>query len=129
MAKQQKYGLKFPIVVNEDRMTLFDLNYSRAEKVKSDIMHVIFTPKGQRIRQPNFGTNLIRYIFNPSDMDTWGDIVSDIKETVKTWLPYCSVSDVEVSDADNGLTLYVLIRYTVSEIDGSTGNYELITKL
>ena len=64
MAKEQKYGIKFPINVVSDDKTLFDLNYTRAESVKSEVMHLIFTPKGQRLRNPNFGTRLIQFIFN-----------------------------------------------------------------
>lgn len=129
MAREQKYGIKFPITVNSDDKTLFDLNYTRADKVKSDIMHIIFTPKGQRIRNPEFGTKLIQFIFNPGDNETWGDVVSEIKETVKMWIPDCNVQEVEVAEADNGLTLACRIRYTLNEIDGSTKTYEIISKL
>ena len=103
MAKEQKYGIKFPInVVSEDK-TLFDLNKTRAEMVKSQIMHLIFTPKGQRIRKPD--------------------------ESVKMWIPDCNIKDVDVAEAENGLQLFARIQYTLTELDGSTGNYEIISKL
>ena len=72
MAKEQKYGIMFPITVSSEDMTLFDLAHTRAEQIKSEIMHLIFTPKGQRLRNPNFGTRLIQFIFNPNDSETWG---------------------------------------------------------
>lgn len=129
MAKEQKYGIKFPInVVSEDK-TLFDLNHTRAEMIKSQIMHLIFTPKGQRIRKPDFGTRLIQFIFNPNDVETFGDVVSEIKETVKMWIPDCNIQEVEVAEIDNGLGLAARIRYTLTESDGSTGNYEIISKI
>ena len=129
MAKQQRYGIKFPINVSSDDMTLFDLSQTRAEQVKSELIHLIFTPKGQRLRNPNFGTRLIQFIFNPNDNETWGDVVSEIKETVKMWIPDCNVKEVEVAEFEEGLTLYARIRYTLTEPDGSEGNYEIITKL
>lgn len=129
MAKEQRYGIIFPINVSSDDMTLFDLSHTRAEQVKSEIMHLIFTPKGQRLRKPDFGTRLIQFIFNPNDNETWGDVVSEIKETVKLWIPDCNVTDVEVAEFEEGLTLYARIKYTLVELDGSTGNYELISKL
>ena len=129
MAKEQKYGIKFPINVVSDDKTLFDLNHTRAEQVKSEIMHLIFTPKGQRLRKPDFGTRLIQFIFNPNDNQTWGDVVSEIKETVKMWIPDCNITNVEVAEFEDGLTLYARIRYTLVEDDGSTGNYEIISKL
>lgn len=129
MAKTQKYGIRFPINVSSDDMTLFDLSYSRAEQVKSEIMHLIFTPKGQRLRRPDFGTRLIQFIFNPNDSQTWGDVVSEIKETVKMWIPDCNVTDVEVAEYEDGLTLFAKIKYTLKEEDGVTRNYEIISKL
>lgn len=128
MAKQQKYGIRFPINVSSEDKTLFDLNYSRAEKIKSEIMHVVFTPKGQRIRKPDFGTRLIQFIFNPQN-DSWNDVVSEIKEAVRTWVPDCEVKEVEVKEVDNGLTLACRIRYTLNELDGTTRTYEIISKL
>lgn len=129
MAKIQKYGIKFPITITSEEQTLFDLNYTRAEQVKSELMHLIFTPKGQRLRNADFGTRLIQYIYNPSDSDTWGDVVSEIKETVKMWIPDCNITEIEVAEADEGMTLAARIRYTLKESDGSVGTYEIITRL
>lgn len=129
MAKEQKYGIKFPINVVSDDKTLFDLNYTREESVKSEVMHLIFTPKGQRIRKPNFGTRLIQFIFNPNDNETFGDIVTEIKETVKLWIPDCNIKNVEIALDEEGIDVYAKISYTLNEIDGSVGNYEIISKL
>ncbi len=129
MAKEQKYGIKFPInVVSEDN-TLFDLNKTRAEMIKSQIMHLIFTPKGQRLRNPNFGTRLIQFIFNPNDSTSFSDVVSEIKETISMWIPNCTIKDIDVAEAENGLQLFARIQYTLTEPDGSVGNYEIISKL
>ena len=129
MAKEQRYGIKFPINVSSEDMTLFDLSHTRAEQVKSELMHLIFTPRGQRLRKPDFGTRLIQFIFNPNDSQTWGDVVSEIKETVKMWIPDCNVQEVEVAEFEEGLTLYARISYTFTELDGKERNYEIITKL
>lgn len=129
MAKEQKYGIKFPINVDSDEKTLFDLNYTRAEQIKSEVMHLIFTPKGQRLRNPNFGTRLIQFLFNPSDQETFGDIVSEIKESVKLFIPDCNIKNVEIAEDEDGIDIYAKIAYTLNELDGSTGNYEIIAKL
>ena len=128
MSKMQFYGIRFPINVDHDLRKLFDLNFSINEKVQSEIMHVIFTPKGQRLRNPDFGTNLIQFIFNPSDTQTWGDIVFEIKECVRKWVHNCTVNDVELTEVDNGYGLAVKIIYTLNN-DGSSSTYELITRI
>lgn len=129
MAKTQHYGICFPITSKSDERTLLDLNVNRAEMIKSEIMHVIFTPKGQRLRNPDFGTNLIQYIFNPSDTQTWDDIVTEIKESIKKWVSGVTIGNVELGEVDNGLGLAVKIHYSVTELDGSTGEYEIMSRL
>ena len=119
----------FSILLLSEDKTLFDLSHTRAEQIKSELIHLIFTPKGQRLRNPDFGTRLIQFIFNPNDTQTWGDIVTEIKETVKMWIPDCTITEVEVAEFEDGLTLYARIRYTLKELDGSTGNYEIISRL
>ena len=130
MAKEQKYGISFPISISEDDKTLFQLNNTRNEQIKSEIIHLLFTPKGQRLRNPNFGTKLIQYIFSPKDNESIGDILTDIKETVKAWLPDCTIESVETYDKeDKEDELYIKIKYSVKEIDGTITRSEIISKI
>lgn len=126
MARTQKYGIKFPIKI-ESKKTLLDLNETRADEVKSQLIHLIFTPQGQKLRDPLFGTNLITYLFSEmNDRLTWDDIVFEIKDKVKKFISNCEVQDViteQVGDSGEGLA--VTIKYTLIEKDGSTKAYEL----
>jgi phage baseplate assembly protein W len=63
MARQQLFGIKYPFTHDDYQNFFVDANINEKDKVRSQIMHVIFTPKGQRIRMPEFGTDLIKYIF------------------------------------------------------------------
>ena len=58
MSKIQKYGIKYPFTSDNDEGYLLDLNETLADGVKSQVLHVIFTPKGQKLRDPDFGTDL-----------------------------------------------------------------------
>ena len=126
MARTQKYGIKFPIKI-ESKKTLLDLNETRADEVKSQLIHLIFTPQGQKLRDPLFGTNLITYLFSEmNDKLTWDDIIFEIKDKVKKFISNCEVQDViteQVGDSGEGLA--VTIKYTLKEKDGSIKAYEL----
>ena len=98
MSKTQKYGIKFPTNAKEGKY-LLDLNNSMNESVKSQLIHLIFTPEGQRLRNPQFGTNLIQYLFNPDDKLTWDDVCSHIKEKVNTYIIGCNVENVITEQA------------------------------
>lgn len=128
MARLQHYGIKFPITTESFENTLLDLDFNPVTSVKSQIMHLIFTPIGQRIRKPLFGSRLIQFIFNPNDSQTWDDIVTEIKDLISRNIPYCNVKDVMVYEVDDGLGLIAKISYTV-EKDGDLYEDEIITPL
>ena len=128
MARRQKYGRKFPFTRKSPDGTFTDLNKTQSESVRSQIMHLIFTPRGQRLRKPDFGSRLIQFIFNPSDGDTWGDVVSEIRQMISSNVPNCSLNNIEIYESDNGHGLVARILYTVQE-DGGVSENEIITRL
>lgn len=129
MAKTQYYGIKFPIQIVSETGKCLDLNTTKADMVKSELMHVLFTPIGQRLRRPTFGTNLIQFLFNPNENETFSDVMLTLKQTVKKWIPDCSLEDIIIVETDDGLGLNAQIRYSVREDDGSTSLYEIQTPL
>ena len=124
MSKTQYYGIKFPTQIKNGK-ALFDLNDSKGDMVKSQLIHLIFTPQGEKLRDPLFGTNLIKYLFNPNDKFMWEDVIIEIKEKVKQYVPNCEVIDVTTETLEEDRGLAVLVRYSVMEDDGVTRNYEL----
>ena len=128
MARRQHYGIKFPITVESFENTFFDLNQKPSDDIKSQIMHLIFTPVGQRLRKPNFGSRLIQFIFNPNDSQTWGDVVSDIKTMVSANIPNCNLSDIEIYESEDGRGLIADIAYEIFT-NGTTVSDRIITNL
>ena len=104
------YGIKFPFTIRNNDNVFLDLNNNLHEKVASEIAHVILTPKKTRLRMPDFGTDLIRYIFSPNDELSWGDIESEIRGAVNKYVPEGVLEKVEVfqsEDDDNIILLSV----------------------
>lgn len=128
MSKIQHYGIKFPTTIKSFEKTLLDLDIKTSDGVRSELFHLIFTPKGQRIRYPDFGTNLIQFIFNPNDSQTWQDIKSEIKNSVAQFIPNTTLNDIEIYETDNGLGLVAAIKFTVTE-NGDISTYQMYTKL
>lgn len=126
---KQFYGIKYPFSEESDRLTFFDLNETEGDGVKSMLLHIIFTPKGQRLRHPNFGTNLIRFLFEPNDGETWESIKEEIRAQVSHYLPQVTFNDININqtsneDGDNGI--YVEIDYIVSTEVGDLQNKVLV---
>lgn len=120
MAENRRYlGLRFPFTAMEVEGFFLDLDYNPYKEIKSDIMHLLFTPKGQRVRMPNFGTNLLRYIFEPNDDKTKTDIKIELQETIKKFIPSVSITDLKITNStEHNYTANVEINYTIDEGSG-----------
>ena len=79
-------------------------------------MHLLLTRKGERLYMPDFGTDLLKYIFELNDETTRANIKSDINDTVKKYIPNLSINDVIVVESEQSEYVVTLrIDYTVTE--------------
>lgn len=116
MAVTQKYGIKYPFTNDNNDGTYIDLNNTLADGVQSKILHVIFTPKGQKLRDPEFGTDLVKYIFNPSDSITFNEIKGEITTQVLKYVPSVEFRDVTVyRDEKDEHSIVVMIEYGIKK--------------
>ena len=114
MTKRQFFGIKYPFSMVSDDNYFLDLNKSYKDKVKSQLLHVVLTPKGQRLRNPEFGTDLIKYIFELNDDSSWSFIKQEIQDSVSRWTDNIILNDINVlQDEENGHDVYVRLDYSV----------------
>jgi len=113
----QRYGIKYPFTSDNEEKMFLDVNNSEAECIKSKLLHVIFTPKGQKIRDPEFGTNLIQFIFSQNDSNTMSDIRKEISDCVSKYVPEVIFKNINVYKEDEEKSIVVTIDY-----DAKIGN-------
>lgn len=121
MALTQKYGIKYPFTLENDDELYLDLNTTPEDSLKSRLLHVLFTPKGQRLRNPDFGTDLIKYIHEPSDETTFERLRNDIAQQVYKYVPDIVFKDISIYDDEkNENGKIVIVHYAISK-----GNTEI----
>lgn len=126
---KQFYGIKYPISDESDRLTLFDMNEDVDDSIRSKLLHIILTPKGQRLRKPNFGTNLIKYIFDQNDNETWSSIKEEIRKQVSLFLPEVIFDNINiVKNVEDEHSIYVEIDYSFND-NGITKKNKTLVKL
>ena len=113
MTRKQYFDIKYPFTDDSMEKYIFSLNASEKERVTSDILHVIFTPKRQRLRMPAFGTDLIKYIFEPNDEDSWAGIKEEIQDSVARWVDGAKLNNIEVLSSEDGTQIFVRVDYSV----------------
>ena len=114
--KKQYYGIKFPFTSDNLNGFFLDLNLDLKDKVESEIAHVILTPKGSRLRKPEFGTNLARYIFEPNDEVSWEDVRNEAINAVEKYVKDVELEEIEVvQDEENDNAMYIDLHYMVKK--------------
>lgn len=129
MIKKQFYDIKYPFVSQSEENYFVDLNEDLKSQVKSLIMHIVFTPKGQKIRDPEFGTHLVRFLYEPNDNETLDKVKTDIINVVSKYVKYVTITNIDVLFPDENMSdTYIKIEYVIKN-----GIYEetdsLITKI
>lgn len=116
MALTQRYGIRYPFALENNEELYMDLNLTQEDSLKSRLLHVIFTPKGQRLRNPDFGTDLIKYIHEPADETTFERLKNDITQQVYKYVPDVSFKDISIYDDENNENgKIVIIHYTIKK--------------
>lgn len=117
----KSYNIKFPLEDNVSTNSLFAMSVVTKDAYSSDLLLLLLTEKGQRYYQPDFGTNLNKFLFEPNDKMTQDDIVEDIKKTVSKFIPNLRIDSVKFNwnEDSNTLTdnsqLNLLIDFTYTE--------------
>ena len=127
--RKQYYGIKFPFTANNLDGFFLDLNEKMEDKVASEILHVILTPKRTRIRKPEFGTDLAKYIFEPSDEMTWDKVKEEVLKSVSTYVANTTLTDIAVVTPDEDPhSIYLDLRYVVKKGNKEENN-RMVVKL
>ena len=87
-----------------------------ASAIKQAIVNLLMTNKGERLMNPNYGSDIRRYLFEPLDYGTANQIKGNIRDTIERFEPRISVVRLKASPNydDNGfdITMTYSIRGT-----------------
>jgi len=96
--------------------------YSKFDQAKENLINLILTVEGERVYHPTFGSNLMRYIFEPITDQLKQLIITDITETINIWLPYIEITNIEIKtfedDPGLDLSLSISIEWAVNDFSG-----------
>jgi phage baseplate assembly protein W len=119
-------GLKLPFT--RDKFGLFGQTETTLEQAGHNIKNLLLTSKGERVMQPDFGSDLRALLFEQYTEDLTEKIQETIEETISTWLPYITVSKVDIIQSDENpnetkVDLDFSLNYEPDRFDSITLNF------
>jgi len=113
------FGMKFPLGYGIGTEGFFPRSGTIKEQASSNIKNLLLTQKGERVGQPEFGSDLPRIIFEPLEVDVLKESIDQtIKEALNLWLPYITVQTIGVyEDKANPNMIVVQLEFSVDVDD------------
>jgi len=75
---------------------VFESSKITTDQVKTNLLNLLLTIKGERHMQPTFGINLYKLIFEQNTEDLQDKIKQEIITSIETWLPYVVIKDIDI---------------------------------
>ena len=94
--------------------SVFAQSYSTEEQAISNLINLLLTFKGERVMQPEFGTNIRRSVFEQNTEALQDFLGLEIKSAIKRWLPYIVVNEVAADRAVDKHMVYIVIAFRVT---------------
>jgi len=94
-----------------------DIELYDEDAVKFSVKNIILTKKGERLSDPNFGTNLYKLLFENISGDTLIDIETEIEYALESYEPRVNLLgvDVQQSNIDEN-TVIVKVYYEIKQL-------------
>ncbi len=106
--------LAFPFRIGSDGRTEKPADHT--DQVRDELMQLVLTTIGERLFQPDIGTNVRRLVFENIDEATAGMTKSTVTQAVSHWLGHrIEISDLKVEVVDSTLTLDIHYRLAGTE--------------
>jgi phage baseplate assembly protein W len=106
-------GIEFPLDYSQEGF--FRKTKTIRQQVKSNIRNLLLTERGERVFQPNFGSNLKSLLFEQITPTLLENIENNIRESLSTWLPYVNVNNlVAVQDDRNLNQVLISLEYSTT---------------
>lgn len=108
-------GLALPLQIGN---TAFTQTFTTMEQVSVNIQNLLLTTKGERVMQPEFGSNLGEILFEQETDDIGSAIEEAILTAVSTWLPYVNIQQIDIdtsSQLKDKNIIGVSITFTIAD--------------
>jgi phage baseplate assembly protein W len=111
-------GVKVPFVGSSPNSTLagsdavFNSTFTTTEQIRSDLINWMLTNKGERILNPNYGSDLRRFIFQNIDGVNLNTLKAQLLDGIQTNFPQINVKDLTINPYYDTNSINIILTYS-----------------
>ena len=106
-------GIGLPLTYN--KTGFFYKTKTSLEQAKSNIKNLLLTKKGERLGNPEFGSDLTSVIFEQEGDDIESKVEEAIRSSMSRFLPFIIIDEIETAFSDRNLNVVnVSISFSIN---------------
>ena len=90
--------------------SVFAQTFTTDEQAISNLKNLLLTRKGERIMQPNFGTNIYASLFEANTEGLVNNVKTSLRDDIEFWLPYIILDKIDAIRTDYRMDLRLHFR-------------------
>lgn len=94
---------------------LFQLSYTTEQQAVSNLKSLLLTRKGERLFQPNFGSDVYSLMFENIDSDLSSQLDESLRVDIEYWLPYIIIDDINIEVIEDRNYVRIELSFRVTE--------------
>lgn len=106
---------------------VFNSTYQSKDAIKTNLVNLLLTSRGERVLNPLFGTNLREVLFEQITDTTIRRLDREIRSTISNYFPTISIKSLIIKSDPDYNTVSLVMSYTVVDTnieDEITINFE-----
>ena len=104
-------GITLPI--KRGKTGYFEQAFDVNTQVRSNLINLLLTRKGERVFQPDFGSNIHDLVFTQMDEAYNNAVKSSIQSAVSKWMPFLNIVEQNVIRDDDRNSTLVQVTFSL----------------
>jgi phage baseplate assembly protein W len=114
---RQPFGISIPI--KHGAGGYFDQTYTVLDQIKSNLINLLLTVKGERRMNTEFGSDLHKLVFEFSNEGLPQIVDSTIRRDIQMWMPYLTIQSVTTdirTELQDIYTVHITVMFTIDSL-------------
>jgi uncharacterized protein len=95
-------------------------------QVRSNLTNLLLTQKGERLLQPEFGSDLHKVIFEAMTDDGLAEVQASIETAAEQWMPFIQIGTVDVLREEDANKITVIVPFNLITNAGLVDSITLV---